>query len=285
MENFDWKAFYDRCDQFINEWSKDPERCALDSIYLKASKNEKSFLRKQKDFMPEPFLGCPEKCSVVMLNLNPADPMDKFRIDKGYAKQIIDDGYSNRAKDWTIFEKNDGGSIWWSKREIWLNRILGNQDASLKPFVIDICPWHSKKWGKLDYQNSVLVETIKANVLEPAFSAVQNAQLRTCVIAIGKDYFDILLKLGFKEEVKFSPSGKSLKVYIENVEDSQRSKNWAKTEYWPRNNKQELSNRVFAVLRKGENRILCIWSNKGGSNKPPQEKFDTLVRALIEGNY
>ena len=277
MENFNWQEFYDICDQFICDWYKDPEECARESIYLKASNNENSFLYKQRCFMPEPFLGNPEGCLAVMLNLNPADPMRKFHKDETYAKRIIDDRYSKRAKEFSIFEEGDGGYIWWKKRIDWLNRVSG-KDENLKPFVVEICPWHSTKWGGLDYENKELVKKIEEKTLTPAFYAVQNAKINNCVIAIGKDYCEVLSRLGFKEEVKFIPSGEKLEVSIENV-----NKNWK--EQWPRNNKSELTNRAFAVFRKGENRILCIWSNKGGSNKPPQKGFDKLVKALISGTY
>ena len=277
MENFNWQEFYDICDQFINKWSNDPDDCARDSIYLKASNNENSFLYEQRCFMPEPFLGNPEGCLAVMLNLNPADPMSKFHKDETYAKRIIDDRYSKRAKEFSIFEEGDGGYIWWKKCIDWLNRVSG-KDENLKPFVVEICPWHSKKWGELDYENKELVKKIEEKTLTPAFYAVQNAKINNCVIAIGKDYCEVLSRLGFKEEVKFIPSGEKLEVSIENV-----NKNWK--EQWPRNNKSELTNRAFAVFRKGKNRILCIWSNKGGSNKPPQKGFDKLVKALISGTY
>ena len=278
-----WDGFYKRCDEFITTWSNKTQDCALNSVYLQASGGDKSFLYPQKDYLPEPFLGNPENCLAVMLNLNPADPMEKFCYKDSYARQIISEGYSKRAKEFSIFEEGDGGSKWWGQRIDWLNRISGNRDENLKPFVVEICPWHSKKWGRLDYEKGELVETIKSNTLEPAFSAVHNAKIRNCVIAIGKDYCEVLSELGFKEEVKFIPSGEKLEVSIKNVNNPQISENWK--ERWPRNKKQELSNRAFAVFSKGENRILCIWSNKGGSNKPPQEGFDTLVKALIEGNY
>ena len=285
MDNFNWKEFYERCDQFICDWYKDPEGCALDSIYLKASNNKKSFLYKQRCFMPEPFLGNPEGCLAVMLNLNPADPMEKFCYKESYARQIISEGYSKRAKEFSIFEEGDGGSKWWGQRIYWLNRISGNRDENLKPFVVEICPWHSKKWGRLDYEKGELVETIKSNTLEPAFSAVHNAKISNCVIAIGKDYCEVLSELGFKEEVRFMPSSGNLEVFVNGSKNLEKGDYWSACERWPRNKKQELSNRAFTVFSKGENRILCIWSNKGGSNKPPQEGFDTLVKALIEGSY
>ena len=280
-----WDDFYKRCDDFITTWSEKTQDCARKSVYLQASGGDKSFLYPQKDYMPEPFLGNPENCLAVMLNLNPADPMEKFCYKDSYARQIISDGYSNRAKEFSIFEEGDGGSKWWGQRIDWLNRISGNRDENLKPFVVEICPWHSKKWGRLDYENRKLVKTIKSNTLEPAFSAVHNAKIRNCVIAIGKDYCEVLSELGFEEEVRFMPSSGNLEVFVNGSKDLKRGTYWSACERWPRNKKQELSNRAFAVFRDGENRILCIWSNKGGSNKPPQEGFDTLVKALIEGSY
>jgi hypothetical protein len=280
-----WDDFYKKCDDFITTWSNKTQDCALKSVYLQASGGDKSFLYPQKDYMPEPFLGNPENCLAVMLNLNPADPMSKFHKYETYAKRIISDGYSKRAKAFSIFEEGDGGSKWWGQRIDWLNRISGNRDENLKPFVVEICPWHSKKWGRLDYNNNELVKTIEENTLNPAFSAVHNAKISNCVIAIGKDYCEVLSELGFKEEVRFMPSSGNLEVFVNGSKNLEKGDYWSACERWPRNKKQELSNRAFTVFSKGENRILCIWSNKGGSNKPPQEGFDTLVKALIEGSY
>ena len=204
-----------------------------------------------------------------------------YRVAKQGTNLVMNLGYSHPV----IFEEGDGGSKWWGQRIDWLNRISGNRDENLKPFVVEICPWHSKKWGRLDYNNNELVKTIEENTLNPAFYAVQNAKISNCVIAIGKDYCEVLSELGFKEEVRFMPSSGNLEVFVNGSKDLKRGTYWSVYERWPRNKKQELSNRAFTVFSKGENRILCIWSNKGGSNKPPQEGFDTLVKALIEGSY
>lgn len=262
MEKYKWKDFFEQSDRFIQEWSKSPQECALNSVYLKASGEEKSFLYSDKDYMPEPFLGNPERCSAVMLNLNPAAPMDKFHKGHGYAKQIISDGYSERAKGWKIFEEKDGGFVWWAKRENWLNRIIGNEDTTLKPFAIEICPWHSKKWKSLNYENQELLEEIRTKVLTPAFDAAKNSAL-PFVVAIGKDYCTTLEKMGFEKECELGPD--------------------RCIEGWPKNKNGNNVNRMFTLLNDGKNnRLLCIWSNRGGSNKPPQEGFDPIIKSFIE---
>lgn len=277
MEKYKWKDFFEQSDQFIQEWSKSPEKCALNSIYLQASGEEKSFLYGDKDHMPEPFLGNPERCSAVMLNLNPAAPMDKFRVDN-VSQQIID-GYSDRAKEWKIFEENDGGFVWWATRENWLNRIIGNEDTTLKPFAMEICPWHSKKWGKLDYQNKDLIDTINKNVLTPAFNAVKNSHL-PFAIAIGKDFYNVLtikdengkLYLGFTQKESIVEG-----IPNEDAKDLTMPK-------WPQSSAtQKPTSKAFAIFENDrQDRILCIWCTKGGSNKPPQEGFDPIIKSFIE---
>lgn len=279
MENYNWKNFYDECDQFIRNWHDNPEYCAEESIYLQVSGKKNSFLYEQKDYMPEPFLGNPERerCLAVILNLNPADPMDKFRKGEGYVNQIIDDGYSKRAKDWEIFESGDGGDKWWTKRELWLKRVMDKKDANLKPFAIDICPWHSKSWGRLNYENK-LVEEIKKNVLVPAFVAVKNSRL-PFAIAIGKDYYDVLTLgdgngnkyLGFTQKERVEAGS-----YNEEAEDLRVTK-------WPKNKNKKPVNKAFAIFENDNNdRILCIWCPDGGSNQPPQRGFDELVQNFVK---
>ena len=278
MGEYNWKDFFEQSDRFIQEWSESPEECARNSVYLQeASGGEKSFLYEDKDFMPEPFLGNPERCSAVMLTLNPAAPMDKFRVDKNYAKKIISDGYSERAQKWTIFEENDGGFIWWAKRENWLNRILGNEDTTLKPFAIDICPWHSKSWGGLNYENE-LVEEIKKNVLAPAFNAVKNS-LIPFAIAIGKDFYDVLTIKDENNEPYLGFTQKECVVagcYNKQAEDLRVIK-------WPKNKNKEPVNKAFAIFENdNKDRILCIWCPDGGSNQPPQSGFDELVQNFVK---
>lgn len=279
MGECNWKDFFEQSDRFIQEWRKSPEECARKSVYLQASGGEKSFLYEDKNFMPEPFLGNPERCSAVMLNLNPAAPMGKFRKDNDYANEIISDGYSERAKEWKIFEENDGGFIWWAKRENWLNRILGNKDTTLKPFSIDICPWHSKSWGKLDYQNKKLIDTINENVLTPAFNAVKNSRI-PFAIAIGKDFYDVLTiedennepYLGFTQKERLDKG-----IPNEDAKDLTMPK-------WPQSSTtKKPTNKAFAIFENdNKDRILCIWCPDGGSNQPPQSGFDELVQNFVK---
>ena len=279
MGECNWKDFFEQSDRFIQEWRKSPEECARKSVYLQASGGEKSFLYEDKNFMPEPFLGNPERCSAVMLNLNPAAPMGKFCKDNDYANEIISDGYSERAKEWKIFEENDGGFIWWAKRENWLNRILGNKDTTLKPFSIDICPWHSKSWGKLDYQNKKLIDTINENVLTPAFNAVKNSRI-PFAIAIGKDFYDVLTiedennepYLGFTQKERLDKG-----IPNEDAKDLTMPK-------WPQSSTtKKPTNKAFAIFENdNKDRILCIWCPDGGSNQPPQSGFDELVQNFVK---
>ena len=288
MEKFDWKAFYDRCDQFINEWSKNPERCALNSIYFeKDGKESPLYSSKECEYykhMPEPFVGNPTDCLAVMLNLNPGYPMPEFHCECEYAKSIVKKGYSNESKQngYEIFNVGEKGGVkWWVRREQWLHRVTERKYESfkLKPFSIDICPWHSKSWkGCVDYTYEKLKREIKDNVLTPAFYAVQNAKISFCVIAIGKDYYDVLNAMEFTQEIEFRPEDCDKVKYL-------LPKGWPTT----KNKKGEKMNvnKAFTMFRdpNTNSRILCIWCPDGGSNQPPQKGFDTLVRALIEGNY
>ena len=98
------------------------------------------------------------------------------------------------------------------------------------------------------------------------------------VIAIGKDYDDVLYAREFTQEIEFRPEDCDKVKYL-------LPKGWPTT----KNKKGEKMNvnKAFTMFRdpNTNSRILCIWCPDGGSNQPPQKGFDTLVRALIEGNY
>lgn len=282
MDNFNWKEFYERCDQFIRNWQSNPSAIALDSVYIRKTGGESSPLYKSKKceyykYMPEPFVGNPEDCLAVMLNLNPGYPMPEFHYDCEYAKSIVENGYSNESKQkgYEIFKVGENGGVkWWMTREQWLNRVTEGEHVSLnlKPFAIDICPWHSKSWGGLNYENE-LVEEIKKNVLAPAFMAVKNSRL-PFAIAIGKDYYDVLngnKYLGFTQK-ECVVAG----CYNKQAEDLRVIK-------WPKNKNKKPVNKAFAIFENdNKDRILCIWCPDGGSNQPPQSGFDELVQNFVQ---
>ena len=43
MGEYNWKDFFKQSDRFIREWSESSEKCALNSVYLQASREKNRF--------------------------------------------------------------------------------------------------------------------------------------------------------------------------------------------------------------------------------------------------
>lgn len=243
--------FFNDCDTFLEAWLNNPATMANSSPFFQ---NSTSFLWSQYKYMPEPFLGNPYDCSAVILNLNPGNAEQDYHCSHSRAQAIVKKGYSQFAKDFSIFPQNAGGYIWWfgrkgnSGRNKWISRFTGSDK---KPFAIDLCPWHSKSWGKINFTAAVIKE-INDKVLTPAFAAVKNSQLKF-VIAIGKSYIDVLKSLGFVD----------VKTYDKNSQLTS----------WPVG-----VNRTYTLLRRDDQYILC--THAPGSNKVPGPRFQQFENYL-----
>ena len=207
--------------------------------------------------MPEFFLGDPDSCSAVILNLNPGT------ADQGFHYSRFNDyDYSKNAKE---FPLGDSGSEWWfgkngtGGRNAWINNLIGN-DKGLKPFALEICPLHSKSWGRLDYNNAELKDEIAKYVFDPAFKAVSNSKA-DFAIAIGKDFVKILKHFGFKERLAWDQN-----QHPQNV--------------WPQNKKGLPINRTFVLFEKENNRVFCTYAP--GSNRSPGKNFREIEHQFVE---
>lgn len=263
MFNFD--KFYTDCNNRFNDWKSDPVNYAKNNVYIQASGNEKSFFyeEKQHEYMPEFFLGDPDSCSAVILNLNPGTADQGFHYKDSRFNNY---DYSKKAKG---FPLGASGCKWWfgangtGGRNAWINNLIGNNDWNLKPFALEICPLHSKSWGGLDYTNTNLRKEIDNYVFDPAFKAVSNSKA-DFAIAIGKDFVKILSDpfFGFKERLVWNQD------------------NHPQNMVWPKNKKDSLINRTFVLLEKDNNRVFCTYAP--GSNRPPGGKFRKIERQFVE---
>ena len=259
---FNFNQFYTDCNNRFNDWKSDPVNYAKNNVYIQASGNEKSFFYKnnQHEYMPEFFLGDPDSCSAVILNLNPGTADQGFHYKDSRFNNY---DYSKKAKE---FPLGASGCKWWfgangtEGRNAWINNLIGN-DEDLKPFALEICPLHSKSWGRLDYDNRKLKDEIAKYVFAPAFEAVSKSKA-LFAIAIGKDFVKILKHFGFKERLVW--------------DQGNHPQNMA----WPKNKKGNPTDRTFVLLEKENNRVFCTYAP--GSNRPPGGGFRKIERQFVE---
>lgn len=161
------------------------QRQIIEAINSTVGKNPDYWLNIQH--MPEPYWGNPQKCSIVLLDYNPAGGPEISRHTsincKDCAKCGIsfinfinseylynnNKGYSSFALNGPTFQSKEeikhnnlrwfsdkdngyGGYHWWQEKKEWahhlVNAICGNVKRDNKyPWGMELCGWHSKKWS------------------------------------------------------------------------------------------------------------------------------------------
>lgn len=206
------KDFYKSCDVLIEKWQNG---VSLDlDPFLKKCKEERD-LRKEEylKLMPEPFWGDPENSLVVIINLNPGySEDDEFYIGREVMKESgkLEKGYSSFARTNPYFTDatfHPAATSWWSKRLEWIHKVFECYNEKRLPFMLELCPWHSKKWAevKINYSDEEQEKYIKDFVINAAKFAIGHATI-PLIISIGKTG-EILKQLGFvKTEKCFGPN-------------------------------------------------------------------------------
>lgn len=286
MENEILMSFLEKNNILISEWYKNPKQCVENNVYfLNYSKTTKkknkgiehSSLYSNGDgieyykYRPEPYLGDPYNCSIVMLNLNPGfggecgDKPLHWKDGILVTDKICQDYYSY-AKEFSYIKNNDnrheGAKKWWKPRKVWLDNFVEkttNIKTTLAPFAIELCPWHSKSWKDLKYkEDEYLKNYILTYVITPAIIAAKNAQIKF-PICIGKSFEIILPLLGF-EIKKYWNQDSGLKN-------------------WPTSKGRKMQ-RTYQLFKNNKNEyILNIWAP--GSNKTPSQSFSDVEKFII----
>ena len=165
--------------------------------------------------MPEPYWGNPlEKCSIVLLDYNPAGGA---RINRhttinckecngfcGEDNKMTVIRYVNEKKKYSdlalkcpvlkeyddlkwFSDKDNGyeGYNWWQEKRKWLNHLVnticGSNAYELLPFGIELCGWHSKKWSNnmkwidKEIKDCKIKDCIKKRAIQPLFAAMKNS--------------------------------------------------------------------------------------------------------------
>ena len=152
------------------------------------------------ELMPEPYIGNPADCSVVILNYNPGAAKYDLRTQEGvemYRKDAVhhsrlDDpeamchhyarDYRERAFAGSYLGKgvdpkydtsglHPKGKQWWEKRLDWFRELV--PESKKLPFALELCGWHSYKWENIKYDEKLLnrLKEVLAPVIDEAIKA------------------------------------------------------------------------------------------------------------------
>jgi hypothetical protein len=191
----------------IQDWNKSPEEFFRNDIFSTIYSGKDAFALLPES-LPEPYFGNPYKNSAVILNLNPGPVREELQnrltgtfITQGKAIE----NYNEFAKGFpylTNFRNNKGGD-WWELRKSWLNRLIktktGNQ-STLFPFALEICPWHSQSWGKLNLAKNE-TKIYLENLFAIAEAINNNSELKV-IVSVGKLYCKIFDYLGYRKLIE-----------------------------------------------------------------------------------
>lgn len=174
----------------------------------------------QSDFIPEPYMGDPDNCSFVIVNLNPGTGQCHSCIkQKDIAGTLVNkvktNGYGNAVKNFPYLRNgataglidwdNSGGRRWWKGKERWIKHIIkmfepsyNTEDAipeKYYPFAMEMFAWHTMSWpselNKKMKKNGIYGPTIKNEVLEPLYDAIQKSKFKFA-FCVGKPIGNII---------------------------------------------------------------------------------------------
>lgn len=214
--------YFKYCDGLVQDWIDNKANLIEEDPFLHNSAILSGY--PYFDIMPEPFLGNPEKCSIVMINLNPGyTPGDEINLSRQntanrFAKAHLK-GYSDFAEPFPYLSNpqvHPAGAGWWKGRKEYLDRLVKaytGKDTNRFPFAIELCPWHSGKWGeaKVKMRKDVYARMIKRTVI-PALYAMGHSDAPLAIV-VGKAAVPVLKKTGFKLIQSWGPEKRVLGSY------------------------------------------------------------------------
>ena len=239
------------------------------------------------ELMPEPYIGDPYNCSVVIMNYNPgaadydteteegrkkylADPAHHSRLTdptsmvyhyaRNYRECVKAGGYMGRGVDplYDCSGLSKSGKCWWCKRLDWIKELVPRSDKL--PFAIELCGWHSHTWKNIKFTPELLAELNQ--ILAPAIEeAIKNSDLGIGLCVGAQWSWAVLPAFGYKDV-----TGKvmGLKNY---------KRGW----------KPLGGTRSYCVLRnESDTYILNTWKSGFGNMNVPKPEFRPIEKEIIE---
>ena len=287
-------------DDFFKEWNKgeshQEELLKSDNIWgnhrgeVRTVKKTGKLKSTKLEFnvLPQPYLGDINSHSVITLNLNPSRSKKGEKIhvlknlEKGNENDVFEEehlpnfkkakNYYQYAKDFPTYDIN-----FWQNQKNWIHRIFQNlvkeepsdkkNKEEIKPFAIEICPWGSKSFQKLEIDKEI-IDYMDKYVFDVIEKVIKNSKLKM-VLTVGKPYYDI-----FDHGVEFN-----IKNEISNLKNKPKELDWPQTKD-KKSGKDRDVNRSFSIWKRKE--IFYLNTYASGSNKSPGEDFIEIEKKLIK---
>lgn len=270
MGKFDLqKDFIDYWDEVVRQWLINDADCSftgvvedqcqiIQAINGTIGKNANYTLNTKH--MPEPYWGDPLKCSIVLLDYNPAggpEPNRHTTIDykngdeKGmsFIKFVNDNNYScfarkcpvfrdaddlnNNGLNWFSAEKNMGGYEgykWWQRKRGWLDHLVeavcGKKDEKVLPFGMELCGWHSKNWSNNMKWINNCHDAIDKRAIHPLFAAMKKSLIGRIAVCIGAEFKPSILENFFINNEGDFDVTQCMLIALENKRDILREKGY-----------------------------------------------------------
>ena len=200
---------------YIKDWDK-----TIASLFQKSPAAKYWGVSVQTDFIPEPFIGDPDNCSFVIVNLNPGagtchSCFKKQNISDTLIHKVKTNGYSKAVKDFPYLRNgaavglidwnNSPGRKWWKSRERWIKHILNAFNPSYNPldpipdccypFAMELFAWHTDTWPRTLNNKMKKGEAYGANVYNdvfmPLYEAIKKSKCKTA-FCVGKPIGEII---------------------------------------------------------------------------------------------
>lgn len=259
-------------DNKITEWYKSPnlffDNHVSPEVYKLKSKGK---YKLQPEFLPEPYIGDPYKCSAVVINKNPGNPhMDLQHFEKGrfIVTNKAHTSYSKFAFPFPYLsdtENENNGSKWWNKRINWINLLLGKESTN-KPFALELCPWHSQLFGKANIKSiNKFAHQVNNEVFNIAEAASVNANLKM-ILTVGSLFTDIFNELSFREVIAINHT--NFKEH--NINN------------WPISKKTKKPTQVYFSIWQSKSGINYFNFRSGSNyNSPPAKHWQEVQKQVI----
>lgn len=169
-----------------------------------------------KVYMPEPYWGDPEHCSMVFLNFNPGGSneedssvychVSQKENKDSFVNYILQNPKALSEFPWYnlkvcpehIFKQCEGSIKWIQRRKEWLESLIQPiVKTDNIPFFLEVCAWHSKNWKNVIFDDTK-IKYLKEHLLPILVYSIKNSDLGIGM-CVGKQFATTILPcMGFK---------------------------------------------------------------------------------------
>lgn len=277
-------------DRTIEDWLKrNPSLIATDP-FLSTQKPGLGLLTpKYFDTMPEPFWGSTKNNLAVIIHLNPGFtdapnkhgyPADNVVLSRTNMAPFLASGYSayaDRFPQLCPSPLHQASSDWWLSKMKWLDSIvflrngyrntythssIDNKDyPNLRPFALEIVPWHSNNWSQAKYSAGQI-------------SWMQNVVIPLAVAALKGSRLDFILMLGNNAQLC------SVLKYMGFVKlNSWDDSKTPLSPYWPQKNGVP-THQNFIVWDHPQYGVKLL-NMIANCSKPPRSDFNPFLKNVV----